>query len=71
MFGGYAFAQIYFAGVLEILRRAARGLHGGSGITPGIEWTSLAESAFQEEQRRLARAREEAELMDLIAAGLL
>lgn len=70
MFGAYAFAQVYFAGVIEVLRRAARG-HGGSGITPGFKFAAMAEQALEDERRRRERERVERELIDLMAAGLL
>jgi hypothetical protein len=70
MFGAAYFAAAYFAGVLDILRRARRGI-GGSGITPGIDWTSIAQTAYDEEQRRRKVRQEEQELLDLMAADLL
>lgn len=70
MFGAFAFAQVYFAGVIEILRRASRG-HGGSGITPGHNFAAMADQALEDERRRREQQRAERELIDLMASGLL
>lgn len=71
MFAGAYFAAAYFAGVLDIVRRAlGRGI-GGSGISPGTDWTSIAETAYDEEKRRRQVRQEEQELLDLMAADLL
>lgn len=74
MFASFAFAQAYFAGVLEILRRAVAGGIGGSGIPPDWSQRMMANqlAAEREErrvQRELARQREEIEVLS--AMGLL
>lgn len=70
MFGAFAFAQVYFAGVLETLRPRGRGI-GGSGITPGHNFPAMADQALDDERRRRELERVEAELIDLMAADLL
>lgn len=71
MFGSFAFAQAYFAGVVAILRRAAAAAHGGSGFPPDWEERMLRQQAESERLRR-ERERELAlELEALIATGLL
>lgn len=70
MFGAFAFAQVYFAGVIEILRRASRGV-GGSGITPGHNFPAMAEQALDDERRRREREAAEREMIDLMALDLL
>lgn len=68
MFGAFGFAQAYFAGVLAIIRSHAAGV-GGSGFSPN--WAPMMEQALEDEDERRRREREEAEVLDLIASGLL
>lgn len=69
MFGAFGFAQAYFAGVARVIRaHAGRGV-GGSGFAP--DWGAAASDAFEEQERRRELEREQQEISDLIAAGLL
>ncbi len=71
MFGGFAFAQAYFAGVLAIVRRAAGRGVGGSGLPKGWNPTALMEQAAAAEKERRRRERDEAEMLDLLGLELL
>jgi hypothetical protein len=71
VFGSFAFAQAYFAGVLEIVRRAVRGGIGGSGMPPNWAAIQAANAAENERLRREHEAALERELADLYVTGLL
>lgn len=68
MFGGFAFAQAYFAGVARVIRAHGRGV-GGSGFP--ANWGAAAAQAYEEQERRRELEIEQREISDLIAAGLL
>lgn len=70
MFGAFAFAQAYFAGVVEIFGRARRGI-GGSGLPPGWNPAALIEQAAADEELRRRLEAEERDVIALLEAGLL